>query len=43
MNTGHADVEPELFWAVRGSKSNLGIVTAIEFELFRSPGCPAGR
>ncbi|MGK5683923.1 FAD-binding oxidoreductase [Actinoplanes sp. URMC 104] len=29
-----ADSEPELFWAVRGSKSNLGIVTALEFELF---------
>jgi UDP-N-acetylenolpyruvoylglucosamine reductase len=29
-----ADAEPELFWAVRGAKSNLGIVTALEFELF---------
>jgi FAD/FMN-containing dehydrogenase len=29
-----ADTEPELFWAVRGSKSNLGVVTAIEFDLF---------
>ena len=25
--------EPELFWAVRGSKSNLGIVTSIEIGL----------
>nr|WP_221382192.1 FAD-binding oxidoreductase [Actinoplanes polyasparticus] len=29
-----ADAEPELFWATRGSKSNLGIVTALEFEVF---------
>jgi len=28
-----ADSEPELFWAVRGGKGNLGIVTALEFEL----------
>jgi hypothetical protein len=28
-----ADTEPELFWAVRGGKGNLGIVTALEFEL----------
>jgi hypothetical protein len=28
-----ADSEPELFWAVRGGKGNLGIVTALEFEV----------
>jgi FAD/FMN-containing dehydrogenase len=26
--------EPDLFWALRGSKSNLGIVTALELEVF---------
>ncbi|WP_250004579.1 FAD-binding oxidoreductase [Actinoplanes sp. M2I2] len=32
----HADAESDadLFWAVRGSKSNLGVVTAMEFDLF---------
>jgi UDP-N-acetylenolpyruvoylglucosamine reductase len=28
------DTEPELFWAVRGSKNDLGIVTAMEVQLY---------
>lgn len=29
-----ADNEPELFWALRGSSMPLGVVTALEFDLF---------
>ncbi len=29
-----ADREPELFWALRGSGAPLGVVTALEFDLF---------
>lgn len=37
-----ADTEPELFWAVRGGKGNLGIVTALEIELVPVAGLYAG-
>ena len=34
LRSAGATDEPELFWAVRGAKSNLGVVTAMEFALF---------
>ncbi|MFD2092677.1 FAD-binding oxidoreductase [Blastococcus deserti] len=36
------DSEPELFWAVRGGKGNLGIVTALEFGLVPVPSLFGG-
>jgi FAD/FMN-containing dehydrogenase len=33
---------PDLFWAVRGGAANFGVVTAIEFRLFRYPDVTAG-
>jgi FAD/FMN-containing dehydrogenase len=32
-----ADVDPDLFWAMRGGKDNFGIATAIEIGLFDVP------
>lgn len=36
------ETETDLFWAVRGGGGNYGIVTALEFELFRVPELYAG-
>jgi hypothetical protein len=36
------EVDPELFWAVRGGKGNLGIVTALEIELVPEKTLVAG-
>lgn len=32
-----ADVEPDLFWAVRGAGANVGIATSFEFEASQTP------
>ncbi|MFD1933402.1 FAD-binding oxidoreductase [Nonomuraea mangrovi] len=37
-----AETEPDLFWAVRGGKSNFGAVTALEFALFPVASTYAG-
>ncbi len=36
------DENPDLFWALRGSKGALGIVTAVELELVEQPEIYAG-
>ncbi|CAL9641685.1 Mitomycin radical oxidase (plasmid) [Streptomyces sp. enrichment culture] len=40
----HVDAasEPDLFWALRGGKSNFGVVTAMEFALFPAARLWAG-
>lgn len=34
LRTIGPDAEPDLFWAVRGTRGNFGVVTAIEIDLF---------
>ena len=34
LRTATPTDEPDLFFALRGSKGNVGVVTAVEFELF---------
>jgi FAD/FMN-containing dehydrogenase len=38
-----ADVDPELFWALRGAGGEFGIVTAAEMELFPHPSIVGGQ
>lgn len=38
-----ATSDPELFWALRGCGGEFGIVTAMEFELYPSPGVVGAR
>jgi FAD binding domain/Domain of unknown function (DUF4265) len=37
-----ADIEPELFWAVRGGSANVGVVTALELDVLPIPDVYAG-
>jgi FAD/FMN-containing dehydrogenase len=42
VRTVTAESDPELFWAVRGGKGNLGVVTALEFRLYPVPALVGG-
>jgi FAD/FMN-containing dehydrogenase len=37
-----ADVDPDLFWALRGAGANFGVVTAMEVDLFPVPALLGG-
>lgn len=38
-----ADSDPDLFWALRGCGGEFGVVTAMEFDLYESPGVIGAR
>lgn len=40
--TADAKRTPDLFWAIRGGSGNFGVVTALEFRLYRVPTVYAG-
>ncbi|MGY1609802.1 MULTISPECIES: FAD-binding oxidoreductase [unclassified Geodermatophilus] len=42
LRTVTAESDPELFWAVRGGKGSLGVVTALEFRLYAVPALVGG-
>ncbi|GAA2809950.1 FAD-binding oxidoreductase [Kitasatospora paracochleata] len=42
LRTATADREPDLFWALRGGKDNLGVVVAMEIDLFPVTGLYGG-
>lgn len=42
IRTVDAESDPELFWALRGGKGNVGIVTELEFDLMPVAGLHGG-